>query len=78
MSRFVIFVHRPEEGYEETDTVNMKVVECQECPWFTSYVEELWTSNSMPDSQRLAWREIGAHARAGHRSLARIVRGWKP
>jgi hypothetical protein len=72
-----LFVQRNEDGYTTTDTVQMKVVECVTCNWFTLYVEELWTSNAMPESERTAFFEVGAHARAAHHGVGRIVRGWR-
>jgi hypothetical protein len=75
--RLTIFVQRPEEGYETTDMPPLKIIECAECGWFVTYLEELWTSHRMPERQRTAFFEVGAHARNGHRTIARIVRGWR-
>jgi hypothetical protein len=75
--RIALFVQRSEDGYEQTDTLPLKIVECVTCPWFTQYLEEWWTSNAMPERERTAFFEVGAHARAAHHSVARIVRGWR-
>jgi hypothetical protein len=77
MTHIALFVQRSEEGHETTDTPPLKVVECVTCQWFTTYLEELWTSNRMPERQRTAFFEVGAHARGAHRGMARIVRGWR-
>jgi hypothetical protein len=72
-----LFVQRSQDGYEGTDSKPLKIIECVTCEWFTIYLEELWTSNAMPDGERTAFFEVGVHARNAHRSLARIVRGWR-
>jgi hypothetical protein len=76
-AHIALFVQRSEDGHETTDTLPLKMIECVTCPWYVSYVEELWTSNAMPERERSAFFEVGAHARSTHRSVARIVRGWR-
>lgn len=75
--RLALFVQRAEEGYATTDMAPLKVIECVECPWFVTYLEEVWTSNTMPERERSALFEVGNHARACHHGVARIVRGWR-
>jgi hypothetical protein len=69
----VLFVHRP-----FADDDSLKVIECVTCNWYLTYLDELWTSNEMPDRQRAAWTATAEHAFGSHEGRARIVRGWKP
>jgi hypothetical protein len=72
-----LFVQRPEDGYTTTDTEPMKIIECVTCNWHRRYLQVLWTSNHMPDGERAALFDTGAHARLAHRAMARVVPGWK-
>jgi len=71
MKRVIVF-QRPFE-----DVHNMKVLECGECDWYTTYVDELWTSNDMPESQETGFSQANAHVLELHRGAARIVRSWR-
>jgi len=69
----ILFVQRPMDD----DQFNMKVVECVTCEWYTTYVDELWTSNDRPESQAVCFNQVDLHAREKHKGTGRILRGWR-
>jgi len=68
----ILFLQRPFD-----DVTNMKVLECYTCDWYTTYVDDLWTSNDMPESQASAFNQCNEHGREAHSGAGRIVRCWR-